>query len=71
LQLAKLRKSCPCAHCITERENKPGTYIPLLSSVQLTLVKIEMVGNYALKLIWQDGHEAGIYTFDKLKEGKY
>lgn len=71
LQLAKLRKSCPCAQCITERENKPGSYIPLLSSVQLTVINIELVGNYALKLIWQDGHDAGIYTFDKLKEGNY
>lgn len=71
LQLAKLRKNCPCAHCMNERLNKPNTYIPLYSSVQLSVKNIEIIGNYALRLTWQDGHDAGIYTFDKLKEGSY
>lgn len=71
LQLANLRKSCPCANCIAEKLNKPATYIPLLASPQLTLRDIKMVGNYAIQLVWQDGHDSGIYTFDKLKEGKY
>ncbi len=71
LQLAKLRKSCPCANCITERLNKPVTYIPLLASAQLTIKDIKQVGTYAIQLVWQDGHDSGIYTYDKLKEGKY
>ncbi len=71
LQLVNLRKSCPCASCISEKENKPATYIPLLSSAQLTVKDIKMVGNYAIQITWQDGHDTGIYTFDKLKEGKY
>ncbi len=56
---------------MNERLNKPGTYIPLYSSVQLTVKGIEMIGNYALRITWQDEHDAGIYTFDKLKEGNY
>ena len=71
LQLAKLRKSCPCAMCMSERENKPAAYIPLYSTVQLTVKNIEMIGNYAIRITWQDGHDTGIYTFEKLKEGKY
>ena len=71
LQLANLRKSCPCASCLTERLNRPATYIPLLASPQLTIKDIKQVGTYAIQLTWQDGHDSGNYTYDKLKEGKY
>lgn len=71
LQLANLRKSCPCASCLAEKLNKPATYIPLLSTAQNTLKDIKMIGTYAIQLVWQDGHDTGIYTFDKLKEGEY
>lgn len=71
LLIANLRKSCPCASCITERTEKPPTYIPLLSTAQLTLRDIKPVGAYAIQLVWQDGHDSGIYTYDKLKEGEY
>jgi DUF971 family protein len=71
LQLANLRKSCPCASCINERLNRPATYIPLLATPQLTIKDIKQVGTYAIQLTWQDGHDSGIYTYDKLKEGKY
>ena len=71
LQLANLRKSCPCASCLAERLNRPATYIPLLAAPQLTIKDIKQVGTYAIQLTWQDGHDSGIYTYDKLKEGKY
>jgi DUF971 family protein len=71
LLLPNLRKSCPCASCIADRANRTETYIPLMSSVQLTLKGIEQVGSYAIRLTWADGHDTGIYTYDKLKEGKY
>ena len=71
LLLANLRKSCPCAVCISERNSKPSSYIPLLSTAQITLSDIKSVGTYAIQLYWQDGHNTGIYTYDKLKEGKY
>jgi DUF971 family protein len=71
IQLASLRKSCPCANCLNDNLNRPATYIPLLSSAQLTVKAIEQVGAYAIRITWQDGHDSGIYTYDKLKEGKY
>jgi DUF971 family protein len=70
VRLALLRDSCPCAGCQGETvllhhyapapdENPmPGKYI---------LVGAEPVGNYALKLIWQDGHEQGLYTWELLR----
>jgi DUF971 family protein len=67
LALANLRKNCPCANCLKERENQKPNYIPLLSSVHLTLKDIKVVGNYAVQLVWQDGHDSGIYSYEKLK----
>lgn len=71
LLLANLRKNCPCATCVSEREKRASTFIPLLSSVELTIKDIQPLGTYAIQLFWQDGHSTGIYTYDKLKEGKY
>ena len=31
-------------------------------------VSIEPVGNYAISILWSDGHSAGIYRFDFLRE---
>lgn len=71
LMLANLRKNCPCATCIAERTNRSTTVIPLLSTPQLSLADVKPLGTYAIQLYWQDGHNTGIYTYDKLKEGKY
>jgi DUF971 family protein len=71
LLLANLRKNCPCAVCIDEGNNKPASYLPLVSAPQTTLTDIKPVGTYAIQLFWQDGHNTGIYTYEKLKEGKY
>jgi DUF971 family protein len=50
-----------------ERENKPATYIPLLSHVQMSLTNIEPVGTYAIRFYWQDGHDDGIYNYELLR----
>ena len=67
IPLAVLRRNCPCAHCVTERHNKPENYIPLLSTASLTLKDIKPVGSYALQLNWQDEHDSGIYNYDFLR----
>lgn len=67
IQLAVLRRNCPCANCMMERENKPATYIPLLSHVQMSLTNIEPVGTYAIRFYWQDGHDDGIYNYELLR----
>jgi DUF971 family protein len=71
LLLSNLRKSCPCAPCREEREKRSATFVPLYSEAQTTLADIKAVGTYAIQLFWRDGHSTGIYTYDKLKEGKY
>ena len=68
--LSVLRDACPCAGCQgetvllhhyappPEESPQPGKY---------SLTAAETVGNYALKLIWGDGHEQGLYTWEHLR----
>jgi DUF971 family protein len=62
-----LRFHCPCAVCVDEmtgvrrlRESSlPGDVHP---------VAIEPVGHYAIQIYWSDGHNTGIYTWERLHE---
>lgn len=65
-----LRQKCPCARCEATRTGKNPLYIlPSDDFYQnLRLVDIQPVGRYAVRLIWNDGHRTGIYTFQFLRE---
>lgn len=62
-----LRGYCPCAHC--QGHHGPITWqdISGLSDNALHLQDIEEVGQYALRLVWGDGHRTGIYAFAFLR----
>ncbi len=63
-----LRKFCPCASCQTVREaGGSADLLPVLQPGQNELRDIKQVGNYAIQLIWEDGHTTGIYTYDLLR----
>lgn len=68
IALKILREHCPCAFCRGERKNQSEHYIPLFSDDQQSLFKILQQGNYAIKLVWNDGHDDGIYDFSYLKK---
>jgi DUF971 family protein len=61
-----LRENCPCALCVEEftgrRMIRQGSIPSHLKRNDLSLV-----GNYALRFAWDDGHDTGIYTFDYLR----
>ena len=62
----RLRINCACAVCIDENT---GKQILNKKSVPLD-IKIESfssVGRYALRMLFSDTHNTGIYTFDKLR----
>lgn len=65
--LLKLRKLCPCATCVTEKEKLSKSYIPLYSGNQLAIKNIKQVGSYAISISWQDGHNTGIYEYSFLR----
>jgi DUF971 family protein len=68
-----LRTNCPCATCREERRSAAlETDLLKLSSGPLPSTEIAtaaLVGNYAIRLVWTDGHDAGIYAFTTLRAG--
>jgi DUF971 family protein len=60
---AILRGFCPCASC----QGHQGP-IRFQEGGDLELVDLEEVGNYALRLVWGDGHDTGLYSFRYLRE---
>jgi DUF971 family protein len=66
-----LRSHCPCATCREERRAAALNTDPLrLHSGPVpstTITGAELVGNYALRLTWSDGHDAGILPFVALR----
>ncbi len=71
IPLKKLRDECPCANCSGETDVFGTVYkgIPQLKTQKsYTLKRIENVGNYGLRPVWQDKHDAGIFVFKLLKE---
>jgi DUF971 family protein len=63
-----LRWHCPCATCAGEM-GQPGQlqFVQELRPEQYQLASIEPVGLYALRPTWADGHDTGIYAFDRLR----
>jgi DUF971 family protein len=73
---AWLRAACPCATCHEEREaedrkpgvakSKPQTLLPMYEAPARP-VEVTPVGKYAIRFKWNDGHEAGLYSWDYLR----
>jgi DUF971 family protein len=66
-----LRDFCPCATCQGETVLFK-TYKPEKMKFDLPgkyeLKNIQTVGNYAIQLIWNDGHDTGIYSWEYLRK---
>jgi len=61
-----LRIACPCAVC---RDELTGEMLldPATVPEDIRPLNLVSVGNYALKISWSDGHDTGIYTFERLR----
>lgn len=60
-----LRLACPCAACIDEMSGRPlldAAAVPL----DIRPLSLALVGGYGLRVRWSDGHDTGIYTFERL-----
>ncbi len=61
-----LRKYCPCAGCQGERDILGRAILPIVRTTYdgpITATGGGMVGNYAIKIEFSDGHDTGIYSF--------
>lgn len=63
----QLRQTCPCAACVDEWTNK-RTLDPEKVPADITVKDVATVGNYALALVFSDGHGTGIYPWKHLRE---
>ena len=61
-----LRSECACAQCVNEIT---GMRIldPRTISEDLTVTNAEHVGRYGIKFRFSDGHDNGIYTWERLR----
>lgn len=62
-----IRCACPCASCVDEMT---GAKVLRDADVpeSVRVVSIHPVGNYGISIRWSDGHDTGIYTFQKLRQ---
>ena len=71
--VAHLRRMSPSAdqrQLREEMESNPLTVLPssAASEEPLSVVSAKMVGNYALRIRFSDGHDTGIYSWSYLRE---
>ena len=66
LPLVPLRGQCMCARCVDEIT---GERIIELDGIDpaIQIDALQLVGNYALKIAWSDGHDKGLYTWPHLR----
>lgn len=60
-----LRLACPCAMCVEEMSGQP-LLDPAAVAADVRPLKIALVGAYAIRIDWSDGHGTGIYPYELL-----
>ena len=66
LDYRRLRDNCPCAECANL--HGPPDPLRLKLAPNYELVGLEYIGNYAVQPRWGDGHNAGLYSWNYLRE---
>ena len=79
---AFLRDNCPCAVCTgahgtlpqrtnyqaeMAKESAPANPFQMYKPT-IKMVSVEPVGQYAIKIQWNDGHATGIYSWEHLRK---
>jgi len=62
-----LRISCRCANCVHEMTGEP-LLDPDKVPDSIDVTDMQPVGNYALKIAFSDGHDTGLFTWQRLRE---
>jgi len=61
-----LRDNCPCAECADL--HGPADPLRLKLAPNTNLIEVSYVGNYAVQPRWGDGHSAGLFTWNYLRD---
>lgn len=62
-----LRLACRCAACVDEMTGAP-LLEPTRVAADVAIATLELVGNYAIRFTFSDGHGTGIYAWARLVE---
>jgi DUF971 family protein len=62
----QLRGECQCAHCVNEWTGE-RLLDPATISAEISIERMELVGNFAVRVYWSDGHQSGLYTWERLR----
>ena len=62
-----LRLVCPCAGCVDEMTNN-RIVDPATIPEDILITEMQLVGNYAVKIVWSGGHDTGLYTWKQLAQ---
>ncbi len=62
-----LRGLCPCAKCQGHSGDR-AKWQTISRRTQIEVENVQPVGSYALTITWGDGHDTGIYSFQRLRE---
>ena len=71
ISLKILRDHCPCAFCSGETDALGNIYKgspKKLGENGYTIVKLEKVGHYAVRIFWGDHHTDGLFTYEFLRK---
>jgi len=71
LPLHDLRRLCPCAECCGERDLLGRLAKPParpLTTASFQVAGTAPVGGYAVQVFWADGHNDGLYVYERLRE---
>lgn len=63
----EMRFDCPCAGCVDEHTGRRTLKRESISA-EIKPKAAAPVGRYALAIGWNDGHDTGMYHFDRLYE---
>ena len=66
IDVRALRLACGCANCVDEWRGAPLLDPDSVPS-DVAPRGIQQVGRYAIQVDWSDGHNAGIYPFERLR----
>ena len=62
-----VRVACQCASCVHEFSGEQ-ILDPKTVSPNIQASSVQVLGNYAVSIAWDDGHSSGIFTWDRLRE---
>lgn len=66
-----MRRACPCAECRGGHAAMADPIDPVVfdlpSLMTYTIRELRPAGHYALQIVWDDGHAAGLYRWESLR----